>query len=56
MTSAAPAGQPGFGDLEANILKFLSALARQVLISSIKGEVKKNTLPSTGRFLDLQPV
>ena len=37
MTSAAPAGKPGFSDLEANILQFLSALARQVLISRILG-------------------
>ncbi len=37
MTSAVPPGKPGFSDLEANILKFLSALARQVLISRIIG-------------------
>jgi hypothetical protein len=37
MTSAVPPGKPSFNDLDANILKFLSALACQVLISRIIG-------------------
>jgi hypothetical protein len=43
MTSAAPAGKPGFSELEANIVKFLSAQACEAPISPVLGSGWKHS-------------